>query len=101
MTDEIPYDIELALSVPNEKGLLFVGTDNLDMLKNNMDNYITLEVIFFPYIEENGIYAPAGKPRRYLHAGKVISGSWNEANTKGTFRFFDGTVVYYDRSFVD
>lgn len=102
MTDETPYDIDAALIVPNEKGLLFAGVSELEVLKTNVgQDAVKVDVLYFPYFEGEDHVAAASKPRRYVYVGKLVSAFWNEANTKGVFRFEDGTVIYFDKAFVN
>lgn len=102
MTDEeVPYDLNSALIVPNEKGLIFAGVAESEILKNSVGKApVTLSVLYFPYQETESQVIASGRPRRYMYTGKLLSAFWNEAQTKGVFRFEDGTLIYFDKAFV-
>lgn len=103
MTDEeVPYDLNSALIVPSEKGLIFAGAAESEILKNNVGQPpVTVSVLYFPYQEIEAQAVASGRPRRYMYTGKLLSAFWNEAQTKGVFRFEDGTLIYFDKAFVN
>jgi len=70
------------------EGYLFVGPDEIELLKSRVGHTVTIPVVHFPLPNNED-----SKLVRWEFAGTLVTYAVNEAGTKGRFVFNDGTVV--------
>lgn len=99
---EPAFDLASVLEATTYNSVIFAGTSELYLLKQNTGEHITIDVVLFGYIDlGGGVLEAEGGPRRFSYRGKLLGALFNEKSTRGKFTFEDGTVIFYDRSILD